>query len=126
MSMREQCDVAADGAGTGYHPVYARAHLLRCFSARAAIPENQPTRRYLVDLLGRQALVLTVVPLAEIGIDHRLLAEARQLARFSCPLHGAAKNDVKPSLGENRSHPLCKPAAIVGQRDVRRPGMLPG
>src|SRR4029450_13622041 len=99
MSMREQYDVAADGAGTCYHPVYARAHLLRRFAPGAAIPENQPTRGYLVDLVGRQAFVLTVVPLAEIGIAHHLPAEARQLARFSCALHGTAKNDVKLGLG---------------------------
>jgi hypothetical protein len=108
------------------HPVHTRTHLFRRLAARASIPEDQPARRNLTDLLRRQSLVLTVVPLDQVGVDHCLIAEAGQLAGLSCPLHRAADNKPKRIPGEYRPHLLCKPTAVVGQRNVRRPCVLPG
>ena len=70
MAMREQRDICVGRAGPGYHPVHPRAHLLRRFAARASIPEDQPTRRALVDLLGRQSFLLPVVPLGQVWVDN--------------------------------------------------------
>ena len=122
--MREQRDVAVDRARPGYHPVHARTHLFRRLAARASIPEDQPARRHLVDLLGRQSLVLAVVPLDQVGVDDGLVAQARQFAGLSRPLHRAAENKRKCVGGEYRPHPLRKPATVVGQRNVRRTGVL--
>ena len=121
-----RADVAVDRAGTGYHPVHSRTHLLRGLATRASIPKDQPTRRDLVDLLGRQSLVLAIVPLDQVGVDDGLIAEARQLAGLSCPLHRAAENEPKRISCEHRPHPLRKSPAVVGQRDVRRPCVLLG
>jgi len=64
--------------------------------------ENQPARGDLVDLLGCQPLVLTVVPLHEVGVDDRLIAESRQAARLSCAPHRATENELKRFSGEHR------------------------
>src|SRR4029453_3705017 len=124
--MREYCNVAADRAGTGYHSVDSLTHLFGRLATRASIAEDEPARRDLVDLIGSQSLVFTVVPLNQVGVDDHLIAEARQFAGLGCALQGAEKNEGKFRLGEYRSHPLRKPAAVVGQRDVCRPRMLPG
>src|SRR5262245_3150509 len=126
MSVREWRDVVVDRARPGDHPVDTRTHLFRRLTARASIPEDQPIRRNLTDLLGRQSLELAVVPLDQVGVDHCFIAEAGQLAGLSCPLHRTAENELKPIPGEYRPHPLRKPAAVVGQRNVRRPCVLPG
>ena len=61
-----------------------------------------------------------------VEVDDGLIAEARQLAGLSCPLQRAAENELKRIPGEYRPHPLRKPAAVIGQRDVGRPCVLPG
>ena len=126
VSMREQRYVASLRPQPAYHSIDACTNLFRCLATRASMAEDEPARRDLVDLLGRQSLVLAVVPFNEVRVDNRLVPETRQLAGFSCALHRTAQNELKPSLSENRSHPLRMPAAIVGQRDVCRPGVLPG
>jgi hypothetical protein len=68
--MRKQRNIAAHGAGTGYHSVDAGTNLLGRLATWAAIPEDQPARRDLVDLLGRQCLVVAVVPFDEVGVDN--------------------------------------------------------
>ena len=77
VSVREQRDVAVDGAGPGYHPIDPGAHLLGRLAARASVPEDQPVRRDLVDLLRRQSLVHPVVPLDQVGVNDRLITEPR-------------------------------------------------
>src|SRR5262245_6996055 len=64
VSMREQCCIAIERARPGDHPVHAGTHVLRCLAARAPVAEEEPTRGHLLDLLGRQPLVLAVVPLS--------------------------------------------------------------
>jgi hypothetical protein len=67
VSVREERDVGVDGAGPGYHPIDSRAHLLRGLAARTSVPEDQLAEHNLVDLLGRQSLVLAVVHSARSG-----------------------------------------------------------
>ena len=74
VAVREQRSVASGRARPSYHPVYSRAHLLRRLATRAPIPEVQPARRRLVDLFGRQSLVVAVVPLDEVGVDDGSIA----------------------------------------------------
>src|SRR5262249_60774501 len=76
VSVREQRKVAVDRARPGYYPIHSRSNLLRRLAARASIAEEQPARRDLANLLGRQPLVLAVVPLDQVGIDDRLTSEA--------------------------------------------------
>jgi hypothetical protein len=77
MSMGEHYDVAIGGASPGNHPIDPGAHLLRRFAAGASVPEDEPARSDLVDLNGRQAFVIAIVPLDQIGIDDRSITEAR-------------------------------------------------
>ena len=114
-----------DRARPGDHPIHPRAHLLRRLAARASIPEDQPVRRRLADLLGRQSLVLAVVPLDQVGLDDGRVAEARQLAGLPCPLQRADENERERLLGQHGPHPLGESTPVVGQRDVGRARVLP-
>jgi hypothetical protein len=110
-------------ARAGYHPVHSRTNLFRRLATRAPIPEDQPARRHLVDLLGRQSLVLAVAPFDQVGVSDGSIAEACQLTSLSRPPHRAAENKAKWVGGENRPHPRRKPATVVSQRNVRLTGV---
>src|SRR5262245_22914461 len=114
VSTCKQRRVAIERAQPGDHTVDARTHLLRCLAAGASVPEEEPTRNRLLDLLGHQLLVLAEVPLNEVGVDDGLVAEACQVAGLFRALHRTAKNKRKFVGGEYRPHPLRKPAAVVG------------
>ena len=86
MAVREQHDIAFCRACSGNHPVRPRTHLLRRLPTRASIPEDQPTRRALVDLLGRQSFLLPVVPLHQVAIDHGRVGEPGKLTSLPGPL----------------------------------------
>src|SRR5262249_43135628 len=109
VSMRKQRYVAIDRARPGDHPVDAATNLLWCLAAWASVPEEEPPRPHFLDLLGRQPLVVAVVPLHEVGVDDRLVAQACQLAGLSRPLHRTAENKRKFVGGEYGLHPLRKP-----------------
>src|SRR5271166_2861005 len=124
MAVREQRDVTVSRARPGDHPVYPRTHFVRRLAARASIPEDQPARCDLVDLLGRYSFVLAVVPLDQVGVDDSLVAETRQLTGLPRPLHGAAKNERERVLGQHRPQPFGDAAPTFGQRNVRCSGVL--
>src|SRR5262249_50557261 len=105
-------------------PIDRSPALDRLARTASASPARNPERP--PDLFGCQSLVLAVVPFGEVGVNDSFVAEADQLAGLSCTLHGAAENESKSNRGEYWPHPLCKAAAIVGQRDVRRARVLPG
>ena len=93
VSVRKQSDIALNGANAGNHSVRPCTDLLGCFSARAAVAENHPAGPFLVDLLGRQTLVLTIVPFDEVGVDDGCVGENRQFRYRSkvyplCPYDG--------------------------------------
>jgi hypothetical protein len=50
---RKQCDIAFSCVRSGDHSVHARSYLLRRLAAGASVPEDQPARRDLMDLLRR-------------------------------------------------------------------------
>jgi hypothetical protein len=79
-----------------------------------------------VDLFGRQPLVLSVVPLDQVGVDDGSPAQACELAGFLRTLKRADENEGESLLGQRRPYPLGEAAPVVGQGDVRRTRMLPG
>ena len=79
VAVREQRGIAVNRTRPGNHPVDARTDLIRCLATRASVPEDEPARRHVLDLLGRQALVLAVVPLHEVGVDDGLDRKSTRL-----------------------------------------------
>jgi hypothetical protein len=107
------------------HAVRAGADVLRRLASRASIPEQQPAGRPLADLSRGQPLVLAVIPLGQIGVDHGGSAKVGQLAGLPRPLSGTDEHERECLLCERRGEPLAQPTPVVGQRDVRRAGVLP-
>jgi hypothetical protein len=101
VSVREQRDVALDGARPGDHPIGSRTDLLRRFTARASIPEDEPARCLFVDLRGRQPLVLPVIPLDEVGIDDGRSARPDG-SQVSAPLQRAREARANASRARRR------------------------
>ncbi len=60
------------------HPVAPLLHLVRLFAAGAAVGPQPPARIQLTDLRGRDALVVAVVPLGQVGVDAEVV-ETSQL-----------------------------------------------
>ena len=77
VTMGEQRDVARDSARSGNDPVRPVTDLLRRLAARGSVPEDEPARRSLVDLLRCQPLVGAIIPLDQIGFTNGARAEAR-------------------------------------------------
>src|SRR6516165_9675920 len=110
--------------GTGLSPGPLAHPLAPAPRHQGTHPGRSASRAPIVDLLRRQSLVVAVVPLDEVGVDDGSIAQACQLARLSRPLHRAAENELKYFGGEYRPHPLCKPATVIGQWNVRCTGVL--
>src|SRR3974390_3132142 len=124
VSVCEQQDIAVAGARTRDYPIDPCANLLGGFATRAAVSEDQPTRRDLMDLLGRQSFVCAVVPFHQIRVDDHILTETRQFAGLSRPLHRAAESEPRKISAQYWPHPFREPAAAVGQRNVGCPRVL--
>ena len=124
VSVREQQNIAAEGARACDNPIDPCANLLRRFATRAAVLEDQPARPYLVDLFGGLALVLAVIPLGEVGVDRHILAKTRQFARLARPLHRAAERAPREIFRKHRPHPFGEQPAMLGQRNISRPRVL--
>src|SRR5262249_54235064 len=119
--MREQQDVAVEGARACDNPINSRAHLLGRLATGAAVAEDQPARLDLVNFLWRFSLVFAVVPLPKAGADDHVWGEPRQFAGLLRGLHCTAKSESREISGENWPHPFRKPAAMVGQGDIGDP-----
>src|SRR5208283_287681 len=92
VSVRKQSDIPVNSADPGDDSIHPGADLLRRFTARATVAENQPVGRLLVDLLGREPLVFAVVPFGELGIDDGCVAETRQLTGLTRAPHWTDEN----------------------------------
>src|SRR6516162_7119894 len=77
-----------------------------------------------MDLLGRHSLVFAIIPFHQVSIDNHLLAESSKFAGLSCPPHRTAEGAPRKISGKDWPHPFREPAAMIGQRDVRGPGVL--
>src|SRR6516225_11135279 len=99
--MREQQDVAIEGAGSRDNSIDPGAHLLGRLATGTSVAEDQPARRDLVNFLGRFSLVFAVVPLRQVRVDDHVLAKTRQFARFLCPLQWTAESKSREISGED-------------------------
>ena len=120
VSVREQHDIAVDGARPDDHSVDPCSHLLRPLSSRASVSKDEPAWRDVMNLLRRQSLVVAIVPLDQISVDDRHITEACQFAGLSRASHWAAKSEPECIPGQDRLQPLRQPTAVVGQRHVSR------
>src|SRR3954454_12022065 len=124
MAVREQRYVAVCGVGPCDHAIDAGADLFRRFAARTPVAEDQPARPRLMDLRGRDAFVLAVIPLHQVGLDDGVIAEPDQLAGLAGGLHRADEDDSKALFGQDGTQSLSETPPVVGQRDVGRAGVL--
>ena len=116
MPMGEDHGIALDRPHPGDHPIDAGTHLLGRLAAGAAIPEDQPARRELADLLRRQPLIFAVVPLGQIGLDDRLAPEARDLAGLPARRRGLTRTRAKASVASmgRRRWATRRPLSVRG------------
>ena len=100
-STRSTCPCANSAVSPSTARDRAITRSTRAPTCSGASPPGHPSRKInqpgatLLDLLGRQSLVFAVVPLDQVGVDDGLIAQARQFAGLSCPLHRAAENKPK-------------------------------
>src|SRR5271165_1448343 len=81
------------------HAVRPRADVLRPLAPGAAVAPQVPAGPLGVDLCGREALVVAVIPLEQVGPQLGRLAEATQLACFPRTSQRAAQHELEvPSL----------------------------
>ena len=103
------------------HAVRAGAHLSRLLAARAAVPPQVPAGWSLTDLRRGQALVVAVVPLAQVLADLRPIAESGQLAGLARPPQRAGTAPARTSSGRASARSACarsRPSSSSG-RSVR-------
>src|SRR5262249_14958770 len=115
MSVREQQNIATEGARARDDAIDPSANLLGRFATCAAVSEDQPAPLYFVDLLRGLALVLAVIPLGQLRVDHHILTETCQFARLARPLHRAAERAPREISRKDWPQPFGDPAAMVGQ-----------
>src|SRR5215510_15924715 len=102
MAMCKQGDVSRCGAGFGDNTIDPHADLFWRLPARATVTKNHPVRSFRMNLLWRKPLVLPIVPLHQITLDVRTVAESRQLAGLACAVERAGQDQSERFLGENR------------------------
>src|SRR5262245_63296536 len=125
MAMCKQGDVSLCGAGFGDNPIDPRTDLFWRLPAWAAIAKNHPVRSFRMNLLWGKPLVLPIVPLHQIALDIRMVAESRQLAGLACAVERAGQDESERFFGENRPQKSRGRAPIVRERNVSHAGMLP-
>src|SRR5690242_8584540 len=100
MPVREQRDIAVALPRTVDHPIDSYADLLRILPARTSVAEDHPSMLHVIDLLRRQSFVFAIVPLAQIGLDDSLGAQAGQRAGFARPLQRTDEDTREPLPGQ--------------------------
>src|SRR5215468_524592 len=126
VAVGEQNDVAGGAADSRDDAIDARADLRWRLAARTAVAKEHPVRLLVMDLLGRESLVLAVVPLVQIGLDRRAGAEAGELTRLAGPSQRARQHELKSLLGQRGPEASGDRAPVLGERDVGHAGVLPG
>ena len=77
-------------------------HLIGSFPSGSRTGENRPRRILPADLLGRDPLLVSVIPLGEVIRDLRLVSVTGQLAGPHGPLPGTAEHELKVPSRELR------------------------
>src|SRR5262245_32984791 len=124
VAMGEESNVARRGANPGDDAVDPRPDLVRALAARTAVPEDRPPRSLQMDLLGRESLVLTVVPFLQVGLERRAPAEARELTGLECATEGAREDELERLLGQDGTQAPRERPTVLGERDIGRSGVL--
>ena len=124
--MGEDRDVTGRADDGPDHAVRPRRDLLRRFAPRAPVAEYEPTGSQRLDPGLGQALVRSVVPLRQVGIDDGHAPEAGELAGLA-RTHARAHEDARErSPGEQRAQASRLGTPALGQGDVGRPRVAPG
>src|SRR5437773_3513346 len=109
MRARKDQHITLDSAGAFHHTICSRANLFWRFPSGAAIPKQLPIRALPVNVSGKAALILAIVPFEQVPIDFSHSSKASQLAGPGGTLQRAGKH-----LGESYStQPFLKPACIA-------------
>src|SRR5215471_7299700 len=124
MAMCKQGDVSLCGAGFGDNTIDPRADLFWRLPARAAVTENHPVRSFRMNFPWCKPFVLPIVPLHQIALDMRTVAESRQLAGLACAVERAGQDESERFFGENRPQKSGSRAPVLCQRNVSHAGML--
>ena len=124
MTARKKQHVVLHRAHAAHHAVRARRHLRRRFAAGAAVPEQQPARTLRQDLRGAAPFIFPVVPLHQVGVDFRTIAEAGQFAGPDRALQGAGKHLGKRYLFQPFPEPSRRLLALFGQRQIGKSRVL--
>jgi hypothetical protein len=118
MTVREQGDVSVTGVDLGENAIRARADLIRCLSAGAAVAKNRPVRPGQTDFFCLEPLIFAIVPLDQVGLDVGTLAKPGQLAGFASALKWTSENQRKSLLGEERLKKPRSHPSIFGEWNV--------
>ena len=121
VTVREEEHVAAHRCGLGEDPVCSVTHLGRVLAVRNAAGEKRPARDVVADLRRRAALVVAVVPLAEIVARLRLRAETGEPAGVGGPLERAREHELEVPTMQRSTDDLRLAATLIGQWDVGAP-----
>src|SRR5262245_21600964 len=126
VTAREQQDVSAHSPHSLHHAVCPSGHLLRRFTAGAAIAEQLPVRALGKDVNREAALVLAIIPFDQVTVRFSHRAEPGQFARAYGPTQRA-----REYLRESRSvQPFTKPSrhvlSALGEGQIGEPCVLTG
>ncbi len=102
LAVRKERDAALQRAQMGNEPVSAGGDLPGGFAIRAAIAKEVPARPGDADVHGALAFVVAVVPLGEVGLDLRGLAQAAELTGAAGALQWAGQHMIKADAAEMR------------------------
>lgn len=95
MAVGEKHDIIVDRLGSGDDAVATLGNLIGSFTAGGGAGKNRPGRVFLANLLGRDSLVLAVVPLSQVIRDLGAIDESCQFARALGAGSGTAKNEIE-------------------------------
>src|SRR6476660_2958312 len=98
VAVTERDPVAIGGADLAEHTVGARPDVRGRLPIRAAVAPQAPTGALPVDLRGGEALIVAVVPLAQVLLDLDLLFQTGELAGLDGALQRARQHEGEPAL----------------------------
>src|SRR3954469_5679016 len=123
MAVREDRDVASDGAKPLDDAVSTRTHVRCRLAARAAVAPYRPPWPRLADLRRCQALVVAVLPLAQIVDDVCGIAEPGEPARLRGSLQRTGQHGTELVGAQCGRHRTRSGLATGGEREIGRPGV---
>ncbi len=108
----------------GDQPIRPAGHRLGGFALRAAVPEHQPVRLLGMDLVCGEPLIAPVVPLLQVGVEHRPLRQSRQGTGLAGALQRAAEHQGEGSPHQGRLQLARLGFPARGERQVGAAGVL--